>query len=71
LFDLDDCAVRLVTDGYVTFYAEAEMGSSGTSTCYGVDVGASIYADIKAPNAMKWALPRTLYYIVPGVERQV
>lgn len=62
---IDSCLVELVADGHVTFRAEAKTGSGGSSFCYGVDVGADIYATIDAPEMFSWALPRTPYMIFP------
>ncbi|KPM42249.1 hypothetical protein AK830_g4355 [Neonectria ditissima] len=60
---LDSCAVNLVADGHVTFHAEAEAGSSGSSFCYGVDVGADLYATLEAPDMFSWALPESPFMI--------
>lgn len=65
LLDIDSCAVNLVADGHVTFHAEAETGSGGSSFCYGVDAGADLYATIDAPDTFSWALPKSPFPIVP------
>ncbi|KAL2807888.1 glycosyl hydrolases family 18-domain-containing protein [Aspergillus granulosus] len=68
---LDDCKVQLTADGHVTFHAEAQTGSDGTSFCYGVDAGADIYTTISAPEAISWALPRTPYHLFPVDDVQI
>ncbi|KAH7146903.1 hypothetical protein B0J13DRAFT_664619 [Dactylonectria estremocensis] len=60
---LDSCAVNLVADGHVTFHAEAKAGSSGSSFCYGVDIGADLYATLEAPDMFSWALPESPFMI--------
>ncbi|KEY64330.1 hypothetical protein S7711_09875 [Stachybotrys chartarum IBT 7711] len=62
---LDSCAVNLVADGHVTFHAEAETGSGGSSFCYGVDVGGDLYATIDAPDMFSWALPESPFMLMP------
>lgn len=62
---IDNCAVNLVADGHITFHAEGNTGSSGTSFCYGVDAGADLYATLDAPSAFSWALPKSPFPIVP------
>lgn len=61
---LDSCSVDLVADGHVTFHAEAEAGSSGNRFCYGIDVGADLYATVDAPDMFSWALPKTPFMIM-------
>ncbi|KAJ4319636.1 hypothetical protein N0V84_006272 [Fusarium piperis] len=61
---LDSCAVNLVADGHVTFHAEAETGSGGSRFCYGVDVGADLYATIDAPEMFSWALPESPFMLM-------
>jgi chitinase len=51
LLDINSCAVNLVADGYMIFYAEAKSGSGGSSFCYGINAGADLYATIDAPDA--------------------
>ncbi|RSL60097.1 hypothetical protein CEP53_005571 [Fusarium sp. AF-6] len=63
---LDSCAVNLVADGHVTFHAEAEAGSNGNSFCYGIDVGADLYATLEAPKMFSWALPKSPFMIMPA-----
>ncbi|KAL6232550.1 hypothetical protein BDW75DRAFT_242829 [Aspergillus navahoensis] len=63
---IDSYAVSLVADGHVTFHAELESGSGGTSFCYGIDAGADLYATIDAPSAFDWALPSSAFEIVPS-----
>lgn len=63
---LEPCAVNLVADGHVTFHAEAEAGSSGNSFCYGIDVGADLYATLEAPKMFSWALPESPFMIMPA-----
>ncbi|KAL3439807.1 hypothetical protein BJX65DRAFT_68290 [Aspergillus insuetus] len=70
-FSIKPTTVSLVADGFVTFHAEAETGSSGTSACIGVDAGTSIYAEVRAPDTIQWALPRTPYYLMPEIKRQI
>ena len=60
---LDSCAVNLVADGYVTFHASAETGSSSSKFCYGVDVGANLYATVDAPDMFSWVLPESPFMI--------
>lgn len=62
---IDSRLVELVADGHVTFRAEAKTGSGGSSFCYGVDVGADIYATVEAPDMFSWALPKSPYMIFP------
>ncbi|RSL86747.1 hypothetical protein CDV31_016357 [Fusarium ambrosium] len=61
---LDSCAVNLVADGRVTFHAEAETGSSGSRFCYGIDVGADLYATVHAPEMFSWALPESPFMLM-------
>ncbi|KAL2817250.1 hypothetical protein BDW59DRAFT_166064 [Aspergillus cavernicola] len=68
---IDSCAVNLVADGHVTFHAELESGSGGTSFCYGIDAGADLYATIEAPSAFDWALPSSPFEIVPIDDVQI
>ncbi|RFN52992.1 glycoside hydrolase family 18 protein [Fusarium flagelliforme] len=68
---LDSCAVNLVADGHVTFHAEAETGSKGSSFCYGIDAGASLYATLDAPDAFSWALSKSPFHIGSTGERQI
>ncbi|KAI8648647.1 Chitinase [Fusarium keratoplasticum] len=63
---LDSYAVNLVADGHVTFHAEAKAGSSGNSFCYGIDVGADLYATLEAPKMFSWALPKSPFMIMPA-----
>ncbi|KAL5040878.1 hypothetical protein BDW71DRAFT_212673 [Aspergillus fruticulosus] len=68
---IDSCAVNLVADGHVTFHAELESGSGGTSFCYGIDAGADLYATVDAPSAFDWALPSSPFEIVPIDDVQI
>ncbi|RBQ71241.1 hypothetical protein FVER53590_10489 [Fusarium verticillioides] len=68
---LDSCAVNLVADGHVTFHAEAETGSKGSSFYYGIDAGASLYATLDAPDTFSWAVSKTPFHIGSTVDRQI
>ncbi|GAW17905.1 hypothetical protein ANO14919_073740 [Xylariales sp. No.14919] len=59
---IDSCSVNLIADGHVTFHAELKVGSE-SSFCYGVDAGADLYATLDAPDAFKWALPKSPFPI--------
>ncbi|KAG4435143.1 hypothetical protein IFR05_009375 [Cadophora sp. M221] len=63
LFDIPNAAVNLVADGYVTFYGQANTGSSGSSLCYGVQAGADLYANVDAPDLYGWKLSVDRYQI--------
>ncbi|SPJ79175.1 related to chitinase [Fusarium torulosum] len=60
---IDSCSVNLVADGHVTFHAEAEAGGRANRFCYGVDVGADLYATIEAPKMFSWALPTSPFML--------
>ncbi|KAI0543166.1 carbohydrate-binding module family 18 [Xylaria digitata] len=52
---LPNCEVDLVVDGYATVYLRASTVTS--SVCYGVNTGATLYAQLDAPSQLSWVLP--------------
>ncbi|KAG0153703.1 hypothetical protein PDIDSM_2358 [Penicillium digitatum] len=56
-WDVPDCSVDLVLDGYVIFHAEASLSTDSDSSCpsaYGIDAGANVYGLLNAPSLYKW-----------------
>ncbi|GLA25444.1 hypothetical protein AnigIFM63326_002145 [Aspergillus niger] len=56
-WDVSDCSVDLVLDGYVIFHAEASLSTASDNFCpfsYGIDAGANVYGQLTAPSLYNW-----------------
>lgn len=56
-WDVSDCSVDLVLDGYVIFHAEASLSTASDNSCpfsYGIDAGANVYGQLTAPSLYNW-----------------
>lgn len=49
--DVASAKIDLVADGWVRLHATTSTSNTGSSFCYGVDVGADLYASAEAPKA--------------------
>ncbi|KAH8895714.1 hypothetical protein GQ53DRAFT_853840 [Thozetella sp. PMI_491] len=58
-FQLPNCEVDLVADGYLTAYVSATAGAgTGSKLCYGVNTGTSLSVKLDAPSQFNWILPQ-------------
>jgi len=58
------CEVSLVANGYVQVYITAHADNSGSSkVCYGANTGVSLSAQLHAPPAFGWIMPRNPYIL--------
>ncbi|KAL4984435.1 hypothetical protein BDW68DRAFT_193691 [Aspergillus falconensis] len=56
-WDVPDCSVDLVLDGFVIFHAEAGLSTESSNSCpfsYGIDAGANVYGQLNAPSFYNW-----------------
>ncbi|KAL3708715.1 hypothetical protein TMatcc_006699 [Talaromyces marneffei ATCC 18224] len=56
-WNVPDCSVDLVMDGFVIFHAEAGLSTDSDNTCpftYGIDAGVNIYGQLTAPSFYNW-----------------
>ncbi|EEA26608.1 hypothetical protein PMAA_076690 [Talaromyces marneffei ATCC 18224] len=57
IWNVPDCSVDLVMDGFVIFHAEAGLSTDSDNTCpftYGIDAGVNIYGQLTAPSFYNW-----------------
>ena len=68
--DVASAKVDLVADGWCRLHASATTDNGG-SFCYGVDVGADLYASVEAPKAFGWDLSVPRYQLGQVSPKQV
>lgn len=60
-WDVPDCSVDLVLDGFVIFHAEASLSTDSDNSCpfsYGIDAGVNVYGQLNAPSFYNWGTTR-------------
>ena len=68
--DVASAKVDLVADGWCRLHASATTDNGG-SFCYGVDIGADLYASVEAPKAFGWDLSVPKYQLGQVSPKQV